>query len=105
MLGASVGGSHDCDSIVVEDGGDVFRREFVGCVTDEKAGLADGTVTNDNASESSSPLAAASNVWCSAATHFIVATAIMEALELGGRCTEDVDNLRADVVRWGVVGM
>ena len=31
------------------DGGHVFAGEFVGCVRDQQAGLANGTVTNDHA--------------------------------------------------------
>lgn len=41
--------SHNRDSIVVEDGRDVFRGELVRRVADEKTRLAHSTVTNDNA--------------------------------------------------------
>jgi len=40
--------SHDSHCIIVEDGRDIFRREFVGSVRDEQARLSDGTVTNDD---------------------------------------------------------
>lgn len=43
------GGSHDGDGVVVEDGGYVFRGEFICGVTDEKACLADRTVADDDA--------------------------------------------------------
>ena len=39
--------SHNSNCIVVEDGRDVFGGEFVCRVADEKAGLANGTVTDD----------------------------------------------------------
>jgi hypothetical protein len=42
---------HDSDSIIVKDGGHVFRWEFVGCVADQKTCFAHGTVTDDYASE------------------------------------------------------
>lgn len=42
--------SHDSNGIVVEDGRDVFGWELVGCVGDEEARFAHGTVTDDNAS-------------------------------------------------------
>lgn len=41
---------HNSHSIVVEDGRNIFRWEFVGGVADEQASLADGTVTDNNAS-------------------------------------------------------
>lgn len=41
--------SHYRDSIVIKDGGDVFGRELVGGVTDEKTCLANSTVADDNA--------------------------------------------------------
>jgi len=41
---------HYRDGIVIEDGRDVFGREFVGRVADEQAGLADSTVTDNDAS-------------------------------------------------------
>jgi hypothetical protein len=40
------GGSHDGDGVVVEDGGDIFRGELVGGVTDEQTCLANGTVAD-----------------------------------------------------------
>ena len=43
---------HDSNSVVVEDSGNIFGREFVGGVADEQAGLANSTVTNDNTSGS-----------------------------------------------------
>jgi hypothetical protein len=46
--------SHDGDSIVVKDGWDIFGRELVGCVGDEQARFAHGTVTDDNAPVESS---------------------------------------------------
>lgn len=39
---------HYRDGIVVEDGGNVFRRELVGGIADEQARLTDGTVTDDD---------------------------------------------------------
>lgn len=42
--------SHDCDSIVIKHCRDVFRRELVRGIANEKAGLANSTVTDDNAS-------------------------------------------------------
>ena len=39
---------HDSDSIVVKDSGDILGGELVGGVRDQQAGLADGTVTNDD---------------------------------------------------------
>lgn len=41
---------HDSHGIVVEDGGNVFGREFVGGVADEQASFPNGTVTDHNAS-------------------------------------------------------
>lgn len=41
---------HYGDGIVVEDGRDVFRGELVGCIADEQARLADGTVTDNDTS-------------------------------------------------------
>lgn len=40
---------HNRDGIVVKYCWDVFRRELVCCVADEKACLSDGTVANDHA--------------------------------------------------------
>lgn len=40
---------HDSDRIVVEDGRDVLRGEFIRRITDEKASLANSTITNDDA--------------------------------------------------------
>ena len=45
------GHSHHSYSIVVEYSWDIFGGEFVGRVTDQKARFANGSVTNDNASE------------------------------------------------------
>jgi hypothetical protein len=42
--------SHDGDGIVIEHSRDVFRRELVCCVADEKAGLSDGTISDHNTS-------------------------------------------------------
>jgi hypothetical protein len=42
------GGSHYGDGIVVKDGGNVFRREFVRCVADQEARLAYSTVADDD---------------------------------------------------------
>ena len=42
---------HDCDSVVVKDSGHIFRRELVGSVADQKAGLAHSTIANNDASE------------------------------------------------------
>ena len=39
---------HDSNGIIVEDGGDVLGGELVGGVGNQQAGLADGTVTNDD---------------------------------------------------------
>lgn len=39
---------HDSDSVVIENGRDIFRGELVGCVADQKTCLADSTVTDDN---------------------------------------------------------
>lgn len=47
-----MGGSHYGDRIIIEDSGDVFRRELIRRVTDEETCLANGTVANDNASNS-----------------------------------------------------
>jgi hypothetical protein len=41
--------SHYSDGIVIENGRDVFRGKLVRGVADEKAGFADGTVTDDHA--------------------------------------------------------
>lgn len=41
---------HDCDSVIVEDCGDIFGGELVGGIADEETCLSDRTVTNDNAS-------------------------------------------------------
>jgi hypothetical protein len=35
---------HHSHSVVVKDGGNIFRRELVGCVGDEQTGLSDSTV-------------------------------------------------------------
>jgi len=43
--------SHHGDGVVVEHSRDIFRWELVGRVADEKAGLADRTVADDNAPE------------------------------------------------------
>lgn len=40
--------SHDGNSIVVEDGGNVFAREFVGGIADEQTRLAHGSVADNN---------------------------------------------------------
>jgi hypothetical protein len=45
----SGGISHNGDGVVVEDGGDIFRGELVGGITNEQTCLADGTVTDDDA--------------------------------------------------------
>ena len=42
--------SHDSDSIVIEDGRDIFGREFVRGVRNQQTRLADGTVTDYNTS-------------------------------------------------------
>lgn len=42
--------SHNGNCIVVEDSRDVFGREFVCRVADEKTGLANSTVTDDHTS-------------------------------------------------------
>ena len=39
---------HDSNSIIIEDGRDIFRGKFVGRVADEKTCLADSTVTDDD---------------------------------------------------------
>jgi hypothetical protein len=39
--------SHHSDRIIIEDCGDIFRREFVGRIADKQACLANGTVTDD----------------------------------------------------------
>ena len=44
--------SHYSDGIVVKHGGDIFARELVGGVTDEKARLSNGTVTDHDTSAS-----------------------------------------------------
>lgn len=44
--------SHNRNCVIVKDGRDIFRRELVRCITDEKTGLADGTVTDDDAPRS-----------------------------------------------------
>lgn len=41
--------NHDVGAVVIEHGGDVLAGEGVGGVTDEKARLTDGTVTNNDA--------------------------------------------------------
>ena len=40
---------HDSHSVVVENSWDIFRWEFVCCVADEEACLADGAVADNNA--------------------------------------------------------
>jgi hypothetical protein len=47
---AASGYSHYRDGVVVEYCRDIFGGELVGRIADEKAGLSDGTVTDDNAS-------------------------------------------------------
>lgn len=42
--------SHDSDGVIVEDSGDVFRREFVGGITDKQACFSDCTVAHHHAS-------------------------------------------------------
>lgn len=37
---------HHGHGVVVKDGGDIFRRELVGCVRDEQTGLSHSTVPN-----------------------------------------------------------
>lgn len=44
--------SHDRHRVVVEHGGDIFARELVGGVTDEKARFSNGTVTDHDTSAS-----------------------------------------------------
>jgi len=44
---------HDSNSIVVEDGWDVFRRELVGRVRDEQASLSHSSIAHDDALDSS----------------------------------------------------
>ena len=39
--------SHYGNSVVIKDRGYIFGREFVCCVTDEKAGLANSPITNN----------------------------------------------------------
>jgi hypothetical protein len=40
--------SHNSNSIVIEDGWDVFGGELVGGVANEQTGLAHGTITDDH---------------------------------------------------------
>ena len=40
--------SHDCNSIVVKNRGDVFTGELVGGVGDEQTSLSDGAITDNN---------------------------------------------------------
>lgn len=40
--------SHNGDGIVVENGRNIFGGKLVGRVADEQAGLADGTIANDD---------------------------------------------------------
>jgi hypothetical protein len=40
---------HDGDGIVVEDGRHILRGELVGGVGDEQAGLADSSISDDDA--------------------------------------------------------
>jgi hypothetical protein len=42
------GDSHNGDGIIVEDCRDIFRGEFVGGIADQKASLANGTVSENN---------------------------------------------------------
>ena len=39
---------HDSNGIVIEDGRNVFRWELVRGIGDQKAGLSDSTITDDN---------------------------------------------------------
>jgi hypothetical protein len=43
--------SHDSDGIIVEDGRDIFRRELIGGITDEKTCLSNRTIAHDHTSE------------------------------------------------------
>jgi len=45
---------HNRDGVVIEDCGYIFRGEFVGCVANEETCLANGTVTDDDASAQAS---------------------------------------------------
>jgi hypothetical protein len=47
LMGVQVN-SHNSDGVVVEDCRDIFGRELVCCVTDEKTSLSNSTVTNDD---------------------------------------------------------
>lgn len=80
-----MGGSHNGDSVVVEDRGDIFRRELIRGVTDEETCLADSTVANNDA-----PMGRVVSVCLSAwrtrhgrlgrcRTYLIVATTMAEA--------------------------
>lgn len=52
----SAADSHYGDGIVVEDGRNVFGREFVGGIADEETSLANGSITDNDASEAQSPI-------------------------------------------------
>ena len=47
----SQGSLHDSNGIVIEDGRNVFRWEFVRGVGDQEAGLSDSTITDDDTPE------------------------------------------------------
>jgi hypothetical protein len=47
LMGVQVN-SHNSDGVVVEDCWDIFGRELVCCVADEKTSLSNSTVTNDD---------------------------------------------------------
>lgn len=48
MVQGIVKSLHDSNGIVIEDGRNVFRWELVRGIGDQKAGLSDSTITDDN---------------------------------------------------------
>ena len=44
------GDSHDCNSIIVKDRWNIFRRKFIGGIAYEEAGLPNSTVTDHDTS-------------------------------------------------------
>jgi hypothetical protein len=48
--GGCEGNSHNGNSIVIKDGRDIFGREFVCSVADQKTSLANSTVTDNHTS-------------------------------------------------------
>jgi hypothetical protein len=70
---------HDCHGIVVEDGGHIFRGEFVGGVRNQQTGLSNRTVADNNAPTAVSLASFGESTGGS--THLIVATTMFSAAQ------------------------